>query len=45
MRLDANLDLDGLWLLFLAMQAHLAEYESHKMLHPIQNGLNLQLNG
>jgi len=45
MRLDANLDLDGLWLLFVAMQAHLAEYETDEVLHPIQNGLNLQLNG
>jgi hypothetical protein len=43
MRLDA--DLDGLWQLFVAMQAHLAEYESDEVLHPIQNGLNLQLNG
>ena len=45
MRLDADLDLDGLWLLPMAMQTHLVEYESDEVLHPIQNGLNLQLNG
>ena len=28
-----------------AKQAHLLVHEPHEMLHSIQNGLNLQLNG
>jgi hypothetical protein len=43
MRLDA--DLDGLGLLLSALQAHLAIHETDEVLHTIQNGLNLQLNG
>jgi len=38
-------DLDRLRLPLPAMQAHLAVHETHEMLHSIQNGLNLQLNG
>ena len=45
MRLDADLDLDGLGLLLAAEHAHLAVDETDETLHPIQNGLNLQLNG
>ena len=41
MRLDADLDLDELWLLFVAMQAHLVVHEPDESLHPIQDGLNL----
>jgi hypothetical protein len=43
MRLYA--DLDGLGLLLVAVQAHLAVHETDEALHTIQNGLNLQLNG
>jgi hypothetical protein len=45
MRLDADLNLDGFRLPLAADQAHLAVHETDKALHPIQNGLNLQLNG
>ena len=45
MRLDADLDLEGLGLLLAAVQAHLAVHETEEALHPIQNGLNLQWNG
>jgi len=45
MRLDADFDLDRLWLLLAALPAHLAEYETDEALHTIQNGLKLQLNG
>jgi hypothetical protein len=38
-------DLDRLRFALVAMQAHLAVYEADEPLHPIQNGLNLQLNG
>jgi hypothetical protein len=38
-------DLEGIGLLLLTMQAHLAENEADEVLHPIQNGLKLQLNG
>ena len=38
-------DLDGIGLLLLAKQAHLAENETDEVLHEIQNSLNLQLNG
>src|SRR5579883_3632971 len=43
MWLDA--DLDGLGLLLATMQAYLAVDETDEALHPIQNGLKLQLNG
>jgi len=45
MRLDADFDLDRLWLLLATLPAHLAEYESDEALHTIQNGFKLQLNG
>jgi hypothetical protein len=37
-------DLDRLWFALAATQAHLAVNKSDKMLHPIQERLNLELN-
>jgi hypothetical protein len=44
MPLDADLNLDGFGLVLAAVQAHLAVNEADEALHPIQNGLYLQLN-
>jgi len=43
MRLDRDLDRERLTL--VTMHSHLWVDETHETLHPIQNGLNLKLNG